>query len=382
MEEVKIIQVDPYFIPDYYGGIEVHVYELSKQLIKLGHEVIVYTCSKTPKNVDGIEVRSFWSFDPIPTIKIGNRLPVPGIENPCPSPSFIYELKREKADIIHLHGQEFITSLFGFQAARLAKVPCVLTMHNSGKSRREIWFVRILDKILYNSLFKTLINCVDAVVVPTGEAYQVIRKYKLKPRRLIFIPHPIDFSRFRNLKQSQDYVLYVGRLLPVKGPEWLIKAIPLILKEIDTTFVLAGEGYQRLYLERLARKLRVDHHIIFLGSIPYEEVPQVMSRASVFVAPGNAGYTLLEAGALGKPIVSVDLEWNTSCLGKDSAIFVPPRDVRELAKAIVKILKNPEIYESLSRKVRDYIYSTRSWDTTIKRYVKLYESLIEDHKRV
>lgn len=371
---MKIVHVTPYFIPNHNGGVETHVYELSKELIKQGHKIIVYTCSRTPKYLDGITVHSFPSFNLIPEVKLGRYINIDRVDNPCPSPSLTRELKREKANIVHLHGQEFITSLVGFYAARSAKIPCVLTLHSNGYALDHMWIIRLLRRGLYRSLFKVMINHSDAVVLPTGEASELVERYGLKPRITVHIPLAIDLARFNDVKKRQDYVLYVGRLNPVKGPELLVKAAPLILKEVDTKFIIAGDGFQRPYLERLASKLEVYSKIRFLGSVPYKKVPELIGHASVFVAPGGAGYTLLEAGALGKPIVSVRLEWNISCIGKEGAYYVAPRDERGLAEAVVKILKDHDLSEKISTRAMNFVRSTRSWDATIERYVSLYKS--------
>ncbi|MFQ6095668.1 MAG: glycosyltransferase family 4 protein, partial [Candidatus Bathyarchaeia archaeon] len=279
------------------------------------------------------------------------------------------------ADVIHLHGQEFITSLFGFCAARTARIPCVLTLHSNGYALDHMWITRTLRRGLYRSLFKVMINHSDIVVLPTREARHVVQRYGLTPRSTVHIPLAVDLARFRDIEQRQDYVLYLGRLNPTKRPEWLVKAAPLILKEVDTRFIIAGDGFQRPYLERLASELAVCSKIKFLGSVPYEKVPELMGRASVFVAPGGAGYTLLEAGALGKPIVSAKLEWNISCIGEEGAYYVEPRDERGLAEAVVRVLRDHDLSKRISASAMNFVHSTRSWHTTTKRYVSLYKSL-------
>jgi len=372
---VRIVHVSPYFIPDHYGGVETHVYELSKELLKMGHEVAVYTCGKPPRHVDGVEVNSFNSFALLSEVQISRHILVNTLKNSFPLPSFVYELKREKADVIHLHGQEFVTSLLGFLASRLSGVPCVLTIHNSGLAFEHLWSVKLSRRVLYQSLVKAMVNSSDAVVVPTGEAFRVIERYGLKPRRTVHIPLAIDLERFKGATQSRDYVLYVGRLTPVKEPELFVKAAQLILEKVDTEFTVAGDGHQRFYLERLAEDLGVHSRISFLGAVPYGKIPEIMSHASVFVAPGNAGYSLLEAGAVGKPIVSVNLDWNVSCIGKEGAYYIEPQNERKLAEAVVSLLKDHELSKHLAAKSTNFVRSRRSWSVVINRYVKLYESL-------
>lgn len=360
---MRIVHATPYFLPEVTGGIEVHVYELSRYLRKRGHEVTIYTCGHLPPIVDGIEVHGFSSLKPLP------RIP-----NPFPSPGFFHKLSREH-DVIHLHGQEFLTSFVGSVAAKSGGIPNVLTLHNWGEGFRRLLYIRVLRKTAYKTLFRFTINSADAVIAPRREILRTVRG--LKPRILYQIPHGVAFERFEGIKSTSEHVLFLGRLVPAKGPEFLIRAVPSILKEVDTKFVIAGDGPQRRYLEALARKLKVNKYVRFLGRVTYERVPEILGKASIFVAPGDAGYSILEAVAARKPIVSANLEWNVSCVGKKSAIFVEPENAELLADATVRVLKDAELANELSQRARRFVERHRSWETIVDRYIEVYHRVLE-----
>ncbi|RLG39541.1 MAG: hypothetical protein DRO05_08565, partial [Thermoproteota archaeon] len=155
---MRIVHVTPYFVPEVSAGVEIHVYELCQQLMKMGHCPVVYTCSKVPSKVDGIEVHSFPSFRPLP--------PIP---NPWPLPPFFSKLSKEH-DVIHAHGQEYATSFVAALASKKGRIPFILTAHNVGRSFQDKWYVRILRPILYQSLFRYVIKHADVAVAPTEEA--------------------------------------------------------------------------------------------------------------------------------------------------------------------------------------------------------------------
>ncbi|RLG41961.1 MAG: hypothetical protein DRO05_02500 [Thermoproteota archaeon] len=358
---MRIIHVTPYFVPEVCAGVEIHVYELCKQLLRMGHEPVVYTCSDVPGEVDGIEVYSFPSFRPIPTIP-----------NPCPSPRFFSQLSKEN-DVIHAHGQEYITSFIAALASRRGGVPFILTAHNVGRSFQERWYVRILRPLLYHSFFGYTIRSADIVVAPTEEAFDIVSRFRHEG--IAMIPHGISC-----LPEVEDedggYVLYLGRLLPVKGPETFVRSIPLILSQFKVRFIVAGGGPQLDYLKKLAKDLGVLDYVEFIGPVPREEGMELLRRASVFVAPGNAGYSLLEAACMGKPIVSANQKWNISCIGPNSAIYVETGDVRGFAEAVAKLLSDKELARRLGEEAKRYVRAFRDLRKVAETYLSLYESLL------
>jgi len=358
---MRIIHVTPYFLPEVSAGVEIHVYELCQQLIRMGHEPVVYTCSKVPNEVDGIEVHSFPSFRPLPQIP-----------NPCPFPSFLYELSREH-DLIHAHGQEYVTSFVAALASKRGKIPLVLTAHNVGRSFEERWYIRILRPLLYSSLFRYTINSADVAIAPTMKALEILRRFRREG--IVSIPHGIRCIPAQENLEG-DYVLYLGRLLPVKGPETLIKAIILVVRQFKVKFVIAGGGPQLDHLKSLAESLGVQNYVEFIGPVSRERGLDLIRGASIFVAPGNAGYSLLEAACMGKPIVSANQKWNISCIGPNSALYVDTGNVEELAKAIVRLLTDKELAKKLSREAQNYVLAFRDISKLAETYLSIYESLV------
>ncbi len=357
---MRIIHVTPYFVPEVNAGVEIHVYELCRQLLKMGHEPVVYTCSKVPKEVDGIEVHAFSSFRPLP--------PIP---NPFPSPRSFFKLSKEH-DVIHVHGQEYLTSVIAALASKKGKIPLVLTAHNVGRSFQERWYIKVLRPLLYRSLFGYVIKSADVAVAPTEEAFEILSKFRQEG--IVTIPHGIKCS---SIQENPDgsYVLYLGRLLPVKGPESFVRAIPLVLRKVKVKFVVAGGGPQLKLLKKLAKSLEVLDFVDFVGSVSREDALNLIRGASVFVAPGNAGYSLLEAACIGKPIVSANQKWNVSCIGPNSAIYIETGDVEGFAEAILRLLTNRELARRLAIEAQNYVRAFRDIKKVTEIYLSIYESL-------
>ncbi|RLG46313.1 MAG: hypothetical protein DRN92_05515 [Thermoproteota archaeon] len=358
---MRIVHVTPYFVPEVSAGVEIHVYELCQQLLRMGHEPVVYTCSKVPREVDGIEVHSFPSFRPLP--------PIP---NPWPSPRFFSTLSKEH-DVIHAHGQEYATCFVAALASKKGKIPFILTAHNVGRSFQERWYVRILRPLLYLSIFGYVITSANVAVAPTEEAYDILSKFRQEG--IVTIPHGISCSSGEE-DIDGDYVLYLGRLLPVKGPETFVRAIPIVLERTKVRFVVAGGGPQLESLKKLAKNLGVSDYVDFTGPVSRKEGLNLIRGASVFVAPGNAGYSLLEAACIGKPIVSANQKWNTSCIGPNSAIYVETGDIAGFADAIIRLLTDRELARKLAMEAQSYVRAFRDIRKVAEIYVSIYESLV------
>jgi len=368
MMEMRVVHVAPYFYPDALGGVETHLLELSKYLAKRGLQVTVYSCGERCELWNGVEVVKLPHLD-LPEI----RSVIPPLRNPFP-PQLFFKILKEH-DLIHVHGQEYITSFLATLATKLQvlkrKIPLLLTIHNTGYAFQEYPVIKFLRQVLNRTAYAYIINSADVVIAPTKEALEYLGNFRSKIEE---IPYGIDFSRFNLVKKPSEYVLFIGRLHPLKGPEYFIKAAYLVLKKTETTFVLAGDGVQRMYLQNLARVLGINDRVRFLGPVSYERVPEILSKAAVFVAPYNAGYTLLEAAASETPIVAAKLKWNESLI-EGGALFVKPRSIEELADGILEFLENTRLARSFAEKARALVERKRNWNFLIDEYIRLYSQL-------
>ncbi|MCW4020879.1 MAG: glycosyltransferase family 4 protein [Candidatus Bathyarchaeota archaeon] len=376
---MRIVHVSPYFnFPDEgpVGGVLLYAYELCKALVEEGHEVAVYTSGtslrrhrvrvpqESLEKKEGIEVHRFSGFDNL-------RIPhlFPHLENPIPFPSFTESLSKEY-DLIHIHGHEYVTSFLATLTAKRTGIPTVLSILSTAEAFEEFQAVHSLRKILDDTAFAYTVNSAKTVIAPTKQALDVLKKFS--PKKIVQIPLGIDLQRFENLDSRSDYVLFLGRLEQTKRPEDFIKAIPRILKEVDANFVVAGSGTQHKYLVNLVENLGIGRHVKFMGWVPYNRVPEVIAGASVVVAPGNAGYSIMEAAAAQKPIISGKLDWNVDSIGKESALFINLGKVENLAEAIIKVLTDHGLAETIAKKAKIHIEKYASWDILSRYFIDIY----------
>jgi len=142
-------------------------------------------------------------------------------------------------------------------------------------------------------------------------------------------------------------VLCVGALIPRKGQELLVRALP---KLHAVTLLFAGQGQYRRSLENLAQELGVDRRIGFLGSVPHDRLPRIYAAADVMALPSSSeglANAWVEALACGTPIVITDVGGARELLDRPEAGTIVEREAQAIATAINAILSDPPEREAV-----------------------------------
>jgi phosphatidylinositol alpha-mannosyltransferase len=174
------------------------------------------------------------------------------------------------------------------------------------------------------------------------------------PNHLLATPNGIDAARFADVRSidlgSGQHVLFLGRLEPRKGPDVLVNAMGL-LRDLNVTLVVAGEGGLRSRLETTADRLRVK--VRFLGEVSEEDKARLYRSCEIYCAPNlrgeSFGIVLVEAMASGCPVVCSDLKEFKTVTG-DAALFSPAGEPAPLARAIRTLLSEPARREQMRSK--------------------------------
>jgi D-inositol-3-phosphate glycosyltransferase len=188
-------------------------------------------------------------------------------------------------------------------------------------------------------------------VVPLGRD-----THRFDPRRY----NQSEARRRYGLPQHKHIVGVIGRLDPQKGQEEFLRSLPIVLEQgHDVFYVILGEetrgegGYRR-HLVNLSYQLGVQDHVRFL---PFtKDVPEFMAAIDVFALPSYSetfGLVLIEAMAMEKPVVATSTGGVPEIVedGRDG-LLVPPRDEKALAEAIVLLLEDASLRNTLSRHAR------------------------------
>jgi phosphatidylinositol alpha-mannosyltransferase len=369
---MKIALVSPYDFA-YPGGVAAHIGQLARQFVLAGHQVKIIAPSSKPPSTLGLD-----NF-----VHLGIPVPVPSGGSMARIslsfwllPKVRTLLERERFDVIHLHEPLTpVLPLCVLEASHSLNVGTFHAYHGRSKlypfTKHPLrhWFTRLHGRI--------------AVSEP---ARQFISRYF--PAEYRVIPNGIDADHFSRLApplpQFADgklNLLFVGRLEKRKGLRYLLGAYSRLRWEFpNLRLIVVGPGTPDKDSYRIMGERGLTD-VVFVGGVPYPELPRYYQAAHIFCAPATGkesfGIVLLEAMAAGTPIVASNIEGYAAVL-KDGgpALLARPRDEESLAEAIRHYLLNPELRERMGSLGPDYAQRFR-WERVAAQVLDLYHELLQ-----
>jgi glycosyltransferase involved in cell wall biosynthesis len=178
------------------------------------------------------------------------------------------------------------------------------------------------------------------------------------------------------MEPGAQIVGVVARLEPEKGHPTLLEAWPEVLRRVPAAYLLVvGEGSRRDELERLAGELRIAHRVVFTGR--RDDVPAVTAALDVAVLPSYReaqGLTILEAMALSRPVVASNVGGIPEVIEDGvTGLLVPPHDAPALAAAIVRLLTDHPLADTLARAGHDLVHDRFCVELMVKAIETIYD---------
>ena len=285
-------------------------------------------------------------------------------------------------DLFHTHGG--VAGLYGRLAAKKAGIPAVVhTLHGI----HYLHYRNPLLKWAFIILERRLSRFTDAVIFVSQADLRKGMKLRLAPAgKARLIRNGIDPAGIipgfdRAAKKSQlgsdgrPLVVAVSRLHRQKGLKYLLRAVPLIREEIPAVkVVIAGGGPLESKLASAVRRLRIGESATLLGE--RKDAREVLAAADVFVLPSlweGLPYVLVEAAALGKPIVATDIDGVREVVRSgETGVLVPPRDPGGLAAALILLLRDRDLAGKLGERARRDIPSAFALERMVRETEALY----------
>lgn len=188
----------------------------------------------------------------------------------------------------------------------------------------------------------------------------------------------------RRQPKETPILLTVGRLVPRKGIDLMLQALPLILRETAVTYHIGGSGPDRARLEKMVQALGVQHAVRFLGRVPEDELPQLYANADLFVMPNREiqeegslegfGIVFLEASASGLPVIAGRSGGAVEAVRDGiTGLLVAPDSVEELAAAVLTLLQDAPQRQQMGQAGRQWVETEMNWDRTAQRFMDLLE---------
>ncbi len=288
--------------------------------------------------------------------------------------------RQEHVDVVHTH--LFTADSFGRVAARLAGVRAVFsTAHNTvvceGAVRRAVhWALSWVS---------------TRVIACSEEVGRVMREQDhLRSSRLVVIPNGINIDRLAGARGDgvraefavpDDSLLIgvIGRLHPAKGHSDLFAAIAQLRDGgLRPTCLVIGSGNSRSELEEESKRLGLADYVVFTGQ--RSDVPRLLAGLDILAMPSRwegLPIALLEAMAMSRPIVATRVSGIPEVLqDEDNGLLVPPADPAALARALRRVLTDPELRERLGRRALETLRERYDVSRTARAYEGLYAAAL------
>lgn len=237
--------------------------------------------------------------------------------------------------------------------------------------------LEVVSKEIYDETLKRADKIIITLEPVRGELPEEVRA------KTVTIPLGVDGNTFIPAEEeNKNLILSVGAMTKIKGFDYLISAMSLVVKEMpNARLVFVGDGPDLKYFQSFTQKNKLQNNIKFLGEIPHEEINTIFQECSLYCQPSlseSFGIARLEAMASGKPVV-----YSTSGAGEGGFVSNPglgggvsPRDPDALASEILRFLKSDELRHSAGLENRKLVEKFYDWEIITDRYEQLYKSLV------
>ncbi len=393
---MRILQISSEYPPQKVFGLGRYVSDLSRELVRQGHEVHVLTNSIGGAARDEVELgvhlhRVEYPPPPMP--------PTPG----APVSAYNVHLQQRayalggeglgNPEVVISH--DWLTAVAGRRIARRLRLPHVWTVHDTVHGKRfgviqevedrvaygiESWATRTADLILVNSL-------------AIGE--EIARVYRADPKRVELLHPGIDAAAwecvqsesrlrmFRSAFASSDakLITYTGRLDLEKGIDTLINGFSLLRSKLPSArLAIAGRGGLRPVIEDHIRKLRLEGAVTLCGYLQGQVLRSFYRVSDVQVCPSYYepfGLVAIEAMAAGAPVVVSDTGGLRDIISsaKVGRRF-PPRDAEALAGTLLELLSNPKLKEQVAKAGKKHALEKFGWSRLARQAASHYEKAV------
>ncbi|HPS88118.1 MAG TPA: glycosyltransferase family 4 protein [Spirochaetota bacterium] len=398
----------------YCGGQGIYIYNLSRELAKLGVTVDVMVGPPYPDSLEEwatvykIENLNMWSIKtkdiPYEKLKrifspwnfldyILTRLHMfPEMETFSFRAFFALEqiLKTKRYDLIH-----DIQSL-GWATVPMKGygIPVVTTVHHPLTKDREADLQRnwgIWDKtttILFYPLVMQgfVIRRVDRVITSFKEGVDELKKaFRVKKERVSVVYNGMDVDMFQNTGEprEENALLFVGNTEDTKkGLVYLFEAMTMLPEEVTLTIVDDGPP-KKMTAGDLIKKYNLGHRVRFTGKLSYDQLVSIYSRKTILVMSSlfeGFGLPAVEAMSCKTPVVVTTSGSLKEVVSPDCGILVPPKDPVALKDAIMKLLKNKKMREKMGKNGRKWAVDNFSWPVAAKNTLEVYKDVIKEYR--
>jgi glycosyltransferase involved in cell wall biosynthesis len=379
---MKVMNVNHVIDPVTGGGTAERTYQMSRSLAKVGVRCSIVTTALglTPERRSELADVELFAY-------------------PCLSARFYIpkvtygELRRllAKVDMLHLMGHWTYLNALVYIAARRMKKPYVLCPAGSlpiyGRSRTL--------KKLYNLFIgRRIVADADGYIAITPDEIGQFRSYGVAPERVTVIPNAVNRAEFLDEDDAgfrrqyhlgnAPFILFVGRLNLIKGPDLLLKAFANLRDRLPNHhLVLAGpDGGMLSSLREVVSASGLDGRVHFTGYLGGADKSRAYHATEALVVPSRQeamSIVVLEAGITGTPVLLTDRCGFDQVAAVGGGLVVPA-SVAGLQTGLVEMLADPARLQEMGRKLGKYTHEHFAWDSIVNQYIQLYRRILDEKR--
>jgi glycosyltransferase involved in cell wall biosynthesis len=360
------------------GGVRERTSQLSRALLGAGHDPVILSPAQPPDagGIPGDLERSV-----VIASSIGARFPLPYALR-----TIWREIKR--ADVIQFMSHWSLLHVIAHLAARIARKPYVMcpagALRIYGRSQAM--------KRFYNFVAgKRIVRGAARLIAITPDEYRTFEPYRVEPDQMVVLPNAVNVAQFVRPKESlfrqvsgagaAPYVLFLGRLNPIKGPDLLLRAFLSVREELGNLhLVFAGPD------EGMGDSLRAiagsDDRVHFAGSLSGAMKVDALSNAEFVAIPSRheaMSIVVLEAGACGAAVLATDTCGFPEVEAAGGGCVVAP-SVEALAQGLLKMRDCAA--SGAGEKLRALVEREYSWDSSVQSHLALFQQVIDESSEV
>ena len=370
---MKIAMLGQKRIPSREGGVEIVVEEISTRMVKEGHEVTCYNRSGQHvmnKNIKNENLKDYKGVKLKKVFTIDKK----GLAAMTSSFFATIAILFSKTDVVHYHAEGPCAWMWIIK--KFSKKKIVATIHGLDWQRAK-WGGFATKYIKYGE--KNAVKYADEIIVLSKNVQNYFQnEYN---RRTTFIPNGVnkpDILEPKIIKEKyklkkDNYILFLGRIVPEKGIHYLIDAYNQI-KTNKKLVIAGGSSDTDKYYKELISKSKNNKNIIFTGFVHQRELAELYSNAFIYCLPSDLEgmpLSLLEAMSYGNCCLTSNIEECSSVI-EDKGLTFKKGDIKDLSNKLIDLCSNENKVNEYKKESKNYILKKYNWDDVVKRTLNLY----------
>lgn len=372
---LKIAMFGQKRIPSREGGIEIVVEELSTRMVQLGHQVTCY--NRSGHHVSGTQFdRDAEAAYKGVKLKKVFTIDKKGLAAMTSSLSAALLASFSTADVVHIHAEgpaamSFIPKIFGKRI--------IVTIHGIDWARAK-WNGFAAKYIKWGE--KQAVKHADRIIVLSRNIQRYFKD--TYNRETIFIPNGVSEPEIIPAKEitkrwglsSNSYVLYLGRIVPEKGIQYLLEAWKGVHTD-KSLVIVGGSSDSDEFMNELMTITKEMKNVVFTGFQQGEILQELFSNSYIYVLPSDLEgmpLSLLEAMSYGNCCLVSDIPECAEIVDNNKALLFKKSDVVDLRTKLDILLRDSELVKTYKLEARRFICNKYTWDDVVEKTINVYRS--------